>query len=489
MSQTPPNPPHWNQQQPPPPGQYPYPPQPPRPGAAPFWDQIVNSVLRVVRSDFNREHATEGEKRKLAASPMPLHDQLVQNYAVWRKSALWIGAIATLALVLISLIGFEETYETTRRKMAQPMAKQAVDQLVQTGQVGERQRSEAEDHITDEIMTKFVGRSNTEIVDGIHALMIIASGVGGILIAIAAFKWADLALSKRLARIGWLIMFVAPFIVAMIPITSMFEWEPITAENAQMREFYTQTREQFKQSFSIAFAAGTFLLIGPKVLSLFPGIIRSSMTLKTLLPEAIAPGWAAVLTAPIFVLFLMFIVAILAQVQGSAMLFFGTAMLIGSPIVYVVKSREVLAPHTAQGASGIIVVIRRIAGALAVLGAVILGAYALDQELVGVWDITKFLLSFLASVLALTVVASDFILAVIWAGYAQGKAFQGTPLQESLETKFRSLAKVGLTAFKSKRVQAAAFAPQAPYPSPPTIETPPTMTPQKKPRDAELLDD
>ena len=53
--------------------------------------------------------------------------------------------------------------------------------------------------------------------------------------------------------------------------------------------------------------------------------------------------------------------------------------------------------------------------------------------------------AFISSVLLLTVVGADFILAMMRKGYEQNRTFQGSSLQATLHAKFESLTSVGLT--------------------------------------------
>ena len=55
-------------------------------------------------------------------------------------------------------------------------------------------------------------------------------------------------------------------------------------------------------AFLARFAPLIFLVLLMAVLAVFPGIIRSSMGLKTMLPESSVPGWIVTLIAPIYLL-------------------------------------------------------------------------------------------------------------------------------------------------------------------------------------------
>ena len=61
-----------------------------------------------------------------------------------------------------------------------------------------------------------------------------------------------------------------------------------------------------------------------------------------------------------------------------------------------------------------------------------------------VWQVLQFFFSIAASIMLITVVASDVILQMLWKSYEQSKSFQGTKLQENLESRFTQLREAGL---------------------------------------------
>lgn len=200
------------------------------------------------------------------------------------------------------------------------------------------------------------------------------------------------------------------------------------------------------------FALGFFMIVGPKAISLFAGILRSSMTLKTLLPEAVTPGWGAVLVAPLYSLFLVVITTIIVQIQGNIWLVLGMICLMASPMVYVFNARHLLQPQSPDDMTRILRRLRTMALILNALGLIFIIVFVAVVGMFGFWEAVKFFLGILSSFMALTVVASDFMLALIWKGYEQARQFQGTPFQRDLDAKFDALSTVGLTKFLSGHV-------------------------------------
>ncbi len=421
--------------------------------ASNIWLEITSCVRRVVRSNFQIEQATPGERVKLATAAVPLTDPLVQNYAVWRKSILWISAIGFVILTLIQIISFESVaYQL------------AIGDLSQTPEYRNASSARKSEMVTQakQNVENILHKTNLELLDSLFIFILISSVTGTILIIIAACLWAHLPWSKRLVRAGWLIMFLAPFFLSMIPLTAIMDWDKVNVGFMGGID----AKLQLRRALSVAFALGFFMLVGPKAISLFAGVIRASLTLKTLLPESATPGWAAVLIAPLCSLFLIVVTSTVIQAQGNLWLLLGLIFLATAPLMYVLKAKALLQPHTPDEVTRIVFQIRLVCTILNALGFIFLMVFVIVVGFFRFWDAVKFFMGLVASLTALTVVSSDFILAVIWKGYEQSKQFQGTPWQKGLEEKFAALSTVGLTKFSSSH-DAPPPAPVAGMPTPP----------------------
>jgi len=427
-----------------------------------FGMEIANCVRRVVRSNFQQEQATPGERVKLAMAEVPLTDPLVQNYAVWRKSVLWIAAISFLLLTLFHLIGFETIAYQMAKQVKQTEPYERASSAGRSSMIAEAKRN---------VENQF-HKSNLEMIDGIFIFIEISQVVGTILVVVAACMWHHLPRSKRLVRIGWLIMFLTPFLMSLLPLSAMLDWEKVDVQ--QFGSSREQVTAQLQVGLGVAFALWFFMIVGPKALSIFAGVMRSSMTLKTLLPEATSPGWAAVLMAPLCALFLIVITSIVIQIYGNVWLLLGLLCLMLAPLSYLLQAKHLLQPHTPEE---MLVIVRRIrvtAGVFNGLGFIFLLVFVVVVEFFGVIGAIKFFLGLVASLTALTVVSSDFLLALIWKGYEQSKRFQGTAWQTSLESKFDVLSTVGLTNFLSSHVPPAPRAVPG-MPAPPPAGGPPPV--------------
>ena len=94
-----------------------------------------------------------------------------------------------------------------------------------------------------------------------------------------------------------------------------------------------------------------FGLLGPRAIAPFPGVIRSAMTLKTMIPESPMPGWAAVVMAPLYSIFVLVAFALVNQVQGNLLLIIALLCMMLAPMVYVWWRKKVMRPHRPEEVS------------------------------------------------------------------------------------------------------------------------------------------
>src|SRR5262249_58597047 len=130
------------------------------------------------------------DRAGLAAAATPCTDPLVQDYAAWRRALL---AIAAVALALTALLGI--------------FTHQSVADGVEGG------------------MVQLLGESTLTLLDFVTWVLLLANAAGAVLVAFAARAWSDLDRSRRLARRGWFVMFLAPLALAALPWTHLLAFD------------------------------------------------------------------------------------------------------------------------------------------------------------------------------------------------------------------------------------------------------------------------
>jgi hypothetical protein len=173
--------------------------------------------------------------------------------------------------------------------------------------------------------------------------------------------------------------------------------------------------------------------------------MRSSLTLKTLLPEASAPGWLTVVLAPFLAGFLMLVLCLLSQIEGSFVLIAATALLVVGPCVYVARARDLVRPHTADEVSRVVGGVRRTALAIHGAGFLLLVVYLVDLDALPLRTLVHLGLEALGGVLLTMVAISDITLALLAFSQRQGATFQASALRQDYERRLTALASAGLT--------------------------------------------
>lgn len=351
-------------------------------------------IRRAFRSDMQRERASDFERETLRTAAVPVESELAQDYLAWRRSVLWIAA-ATLGIT-----GILRIIELIRTLVEMPEGTSALLVLVQT-------------------------------------VLLLTIPVGTPFIVMAAMSWTTLNKSRNLARIGWLIMFATPFVIALIP------WARITTETGGMD---SQTAAGMIALNGLSIGIYLFMAVGPATISLCTGVIRSSMTLKTLLPESLSPGWATAFFAPTYAIILLSLFVIVNQTLASFLLMFGLMLLVAGPLVYVWYIRDILRAHTADEVSAVVAGVRMKAGIVTAAGVLLIVLTAIDAGMgIDVFMMLQFAVAVLGGMFALSVVGADFIIAAIYQGFAQAKAFHEGREAADLEQKFDGLRAAGVT--------------------------------------------
>jgi hypothetical protein len=161
--------------------------------------------------------------------------------------------------------------------------------------------------------------------------------------------WAQWRRQRRVLFIAWALYFVSPFLVFTYPFRSAFDslWEA-----KAVAEFLgvplTVTRSTFHMAVGLAFGVQALLGLGPKVISLMPGLIRASIVAKLQFPGTTAPGWLMMLAAPFYALFAYIIVILPYQITGSWQFIIGNTGILAAQVFIGTAGRRLTVPLSAQ---------------------------------------------------------------------------------------------------------------------------------------------
>jgi len=349
-------------------------------------------LLRAVSRDLRDIEITPEEAPRLIAHNV--HDRAIQQYLLWRRS--WLFVLLPIALVaaVIQIIGLFR------------------------------------DGLDLSSMSWF----------GVFVLgtMVILQMVGyPIAAALAVWKWDQLRFSRWVLVGGFFASYLLPFIVALIPFGNFIV----------IQETDPQVVAQQKVFSGIVGAVIWLVTLLPALLAILPGILRASVRIKSLLPESIVPGWLIVMTAPFFSLLLLVAFAIVNQVAGNLLLIIGMLLIMAAPAVFLVRTDLLIKPVTQpverrrleMMQAGYVVTIG-IGMALLmlyfvtvdILGRPLVGntADAAAPAMIGVgefsWQVTSFVITYLAKSFFVTAVAIDLFMLLNLSVWKNLKAFEGT---------------------------------------------------------------
>src|SRR5262245_6835807 len=226
------------------------------------------SLRRAFRLNIQTDEVLPAERAHLEAQASHITDPDQQAFLAWRRSVLLLVAIM---FVPLSISRFFETFDGP--------------------QVGWAAR-----------------------------LVLMFPAIAEAAFCVVAFEqlrnWAQWRRQRRVLFVAWVLYFVAPFLVYIYPLRTV----PTPPEEALM--FYGQkiagmTREQAALALGLKWGVIAMLALGPKVISLMPGLIRASIVTKLLFPGTTAPGWLMMMAAPFYALFAYIIVLLPYQVTAS----------------------------------------------------------------------------------------------------------------------------------------------------------------------------
>lgn len=362
------------------------------------FNQIIEtarrSTFRVLRSDFGRDEASSEERAALSAGPGRITEALAQDYAAWRGSVLLLASIVMGIGAILHLLNFE----TISDAMTGPQV-------------------------------EALGPGNVSLLDKIAWIMLLATLATTGLTIFAAVQWKNPARSIFATRIAWLILIGTPLLLAITPWSRLLDLSSFTAAEAK----------QVKGMIGLALGLSFFFMVAPKLLSIFPGIIRASVTLKTLLHESPAPGYMVVLFAPFYAMFVLVIFTMINQMQGNLTLLVGIGCLVIAPLVYLWRGKEFLRAHTAEESAVLVRGVRKQALVFNAIGTAIVILFLLDMDDVEFTQVLEFMISAGGGVLLMTAVAADAVTGLLRMEHQQAKAWAGTDLAAAFDRKLEAL--------------------------------------------------
>ena len=388
-----------------------------------FGRDFVLAVRRVTQGEFFTPMAVDAEREVLRTIHPAIDEPQVQDYVVWRRALLMISALLFGLHMAISLINYTsiESSITDAAIAAQestrgaPLSEQETDQ-VRAGVV------------------KQMGKGNLATLEIWPIVSLLATIAATVLAILAAWRWLQVPASRRLARAAFYVSIVTPLVLCVIPWSSLVDFGHLGADAQTMTK-----------SLAFIFSLLAFFSLAPKLVSLFPGLMRSGMMLKTMFYESPTPAYVTVMAAPVFIMMLLIVFSTMIQLEGKWSVMLGLVCLLLSAGVYLLRARDLVRTHTKEEAIRSVQSAGFLSMVFSGLGVLFIAIYVFTMDSFGFFEALNFFTAAGANLLLTMAVASDYLLGGLSRQLAAAKAFVGSEQAESYGKKMCALEAAGMT--------------------------------------------
>jgi hypothetical protein len=321
------------------------------------------SLKRAFRLGIKPNEVLVAERKALAASAAHVTEPEHQAFLAWRRSVLLVVAIFFVPLTFMRIV---ETFE------------------------------------------------GPKVSDGARAAMLMPAVAEG-LFCVTAFlmlgMWTQWKKQRRILLVAWILYFIAPFLVYLYPFHDAYDK---SAKELLSQFNISAKRKHMHQVVGLTIGIKALLVLGPKTISLMPGLIRASIVSKLLFPGTAGPGFLMILAAPLYALFAYVIILLPYQLTASVYFLLGLSGVMIAQVFIANSGRLLTMPLMREEA------VQRInRNWLAYIGILLVSAGVM---LVGVHDLVTRLnysmvsvittvISFASNVLVLTLIGTDTIIA------------------------------------------------------------------------------
>jgi hypothetical protein len=364
------------------------------PGAN-FVSFLKISARRAFRLRIEASEVLPTERASLERANPPITDPTLQAFLSWRRSVLFLVAVAMIPLSAIGIIDGlrgEKVHQAIRWVKLAPACAEALFCLICWTQLK---------------------------------------------------HWAHWRKQRRILFYGWLLFLLTPFVVFVYPLRTAFEELGRANRSTLLALGIDGIYRQAVMPFVFAMIA--MLQLAPKVISLMPGLIRSSLVIKLLFPGSAAPGWLIVMAAPLYAMFAYAILVIPYQFTGSGWFIAGVIGVIAAQTMLARAGYALARPLPEAEA---LVHIKRVRSWYVTVmmlsgGLIIVALGSLVSQLnLRITDVVSTVLKFETHVLILTMVGADLVVTNL--DRARGMTSGATAIEEAAELKIAAF--VGLDA-------------------------------------------
>jgi hypothetical protein len=236
-----------------------------------------------------------------------------------------------------------------------------------------------------------------------------------ILVTMSFLSWKNYQRSRLLGRLTLIPAFLVPFAMGLVP-----------------GRWFVQTHYQV-ESLGWAGYAGLYYTISlvPLVISIFPAFLRSSIIMKSIIPESSLSGWIALIIAPFNALFFLIALILAVQIGNTpSVIMFGALTI--APLLILAKVTSLIRPASLSEASELLESMKL--KVFSCYGIAIAGAAWIlsNHPNADAASVLHFLCKLGGSILILKIIISDYFLGLIRFSFQSGECLNDSPLANSL---------------------------------------------------------
>lgn len=387
--------------------------------------------MNFLRTAFNSKLATiaipEADRAKLEAAGIT--QPTLQRYVLWRRATLLVVVIFTLLSATVTFYDnwTEEEDEGLLEKATAGLLSELEQKVPSAAEFVKAATPDDEDAKEEEpaaLMEKI-----TNGVESVSAFMLPLAAL------LALFLGHRLRASYRVMVAGFLFSFFAVFLVHLLPESAVGGAEPVLKPGDDPGKFLMDEVHDLHN------AVEAILALLPLVLSLVPGVVKGCQRVKSLLPQAILPGWLIVMASTLYGLFLFSIFVAIDQFTTQPFILAGFGLVSLSSLVYVFFSGAFTRPLIEPADFSRIKKVQLLVTLCMAGGGLLLLGYLLTREVAGMHllgtdpetalmrpiDVVQFILSTLSRGMFVAAVSADLFLRANLASWKHQRALAASP--------------------------------------------------------------
>ncbi len=334
------------------------------------------SIGRALRLRIEPHEVSPKERAALLAANPPVTTPYLQAFLAWRRSVLFLVAVALIPLTLLRLHdAFDEGFP-----------------------------------------------------EPLRFILLVPAAAEGLLCIVCWYQlknWTHWRKQRRSLLRVWVLFMAAPFLVFLVPVDSiiqgMLESQGGTDAWGGAAALDGAAVAGVVVALKTTLAIYALLTLAPKAVSLLAGTIRAGIVTKMLFPGTSGPGWIVVLSTPLYTLFVFTLLIVPYQLTGSGW-YLGAMIALAAAQLALGRAGYALAKPTTHDEAVKLVSKARAAYLLSMIafGACLLVALGSLAGKLGASTIVTTALSFETNVMILTLIGSDLVIGAL----ARGRGLQ-----------------------------------------------------------------